>query len=875
MIFMPRFARRLRALTRRARVERELADELQLHIELEQQKNERLGMSPNDARRAALLTFGGVERYKEEARDVRGVGLLEHAGQDLRIALRGMRKTPGFTATVILTLGLGVGATSAIFSIVNAVLLRPLPYGRPAELVRVYSQVPASTIPKFSVSIPDYLDFKARNRVFTDMAMWLNSTMTLTDGGGEPERLSSIFASDNLFSLFGIAPLHGRLFAPGEADGSVVLSYGVWARRFGADSSVVGRRITLNGSAKTVIGVLPPSFRLFTRDVDVWAPAILQQIPKYQNRGNHLLRVVARLRPGVTVDEAQRDMRRVSSQLAVEYPRENQGWAANVYSLRNEVVGDVSRPLLILLSASALVLLIACLNVANLQLTRSAARARELTVRRALGASRGRLIGQLLVESGTFAALGGLLGVVLGVAGTRSLISLAPQGISRLDEVSLDGWVFGFAMSVAIVTGLVFGLWPALRASDPEIGRNLRDGGRGSAGTMHAWRVRGAFVVAELALAVLLLVGAGLVLQSFRRIVNLDLGIRTDQAVAMRLTIPARVPDSAQIAFYRELQRRVLAVPGMTAISASDRAPAQQGGISDGIRLPERPEANASGTLMSQVSAVVPDYFRTMGTPLLRGRDFSWDEPQQVAIVNAAAASRFWPSSDALGKHVGFGRRRTDSGFVVVGVVADVRRGDITAREDPMVYLPLPAVADLVRSMMVIVRGSLGTAATVSAVKRAVHDLDATIPLYEIRTVDDIVGDAVVQPRLNATLLAAFAALALLLAVVGIYGVVSYSVAQRRQEIGVRVALGAQPADVFRLVVRQGALLATVGAAIGLVASFLLTPVLRSWLYEIEPGDPLTFAGVAALLIAIALLATMVPARRATKVDPVLAMRAE
>ena len=565
----------------------------------------------------------------------------------------------------------------------------------------------------------------------------------------------------------------------------------------------------------------------------------------------------------------------VSSQLAVEYPRENQGWAANVYSFRNEVVGDVSRPLLILLSASALVLLIACLNVANLQLTRSAARASELTVRRALGASRGRLISQLLVESGTFAALGGLLGVVLGVAGTRSLISLAPQGISRLDEVSLDGWVFGFAMSVAIVTGLVFGLWPALRASDPEIGRNLRDGARGSAGTMHAWRVRGAFVVAELALAVLLLVGAGLVLQSFRRIVNLDLGIRTDQAVAMRLTIPARVPDSAQIAFYHELQRRVLAVPGMTAISASDRAPAQQGGISDGIRLPERPEANASGTLMSQVSAVVPDYFRTMGMPLLRGRDFTWEEPQQVAVVNAAAASRFWPGSDALGKHVAFGRRRTDSGFVVVGVVADVRRGDITAREEPMVYLPLPAVADLVRSMMVIVRGSLGTAATVSAVKRAVHDLDVTIPLYEIRTVDDIVGDAVVQPRLNATLLAAFAALALLLAVVGIYGVVSYSVAQRRQEIGVRVALGAQPSDVFRLVVRQGALLATAGAAIGLVASFLLTPVLRSWLYEIEPGDPLTFAGVAALLIAIALLATMVPARRATKVDPVLAMRAE
>ena len=308
---------------------------------------------------------------------------------------------------------------------------------------------------------------------------------------------------------------------------------------------------------------------------------------------------------------------------------------------------------------------------------------------------------------------------------------------------------------------------------------------------------------------------------------------------------------------------------------ASDRAPAQSGGISDGIRLIERPEANVSGTLMSQVSAVVPDYFRTMGMRLLKGRDITWDERQQVAIVNAAAASRFWPGSDAIGKHVGFGRRRADSGLVIVGVVSDVRRGDITSREEPMIYLPLGEVAGLVRTMMVVVRASLGTAATVNAAKRAVHDLDATLPMYEIRTVEDIVGDAVVQPRLNATLLGAFAALALLLAVVGIYGVVSYSVAQRRQEIGVRVALGAQPSDVFRLVVRQGAFLATAGVAIGLLASWLLTPVLRSWLYEIEPGDPLTFIGVAAILVAIALLATAVPARRATKVDPVLAMRAE
>lgn len=876
MTLLRRLRRRFRALAFRGDVERELTDEIQLHIELEQQKNERLGMSPDEARRAALVTFGGVERYKEEARDARGVRLVETVAQDLRYALRTMRKTPAFTAIVILTLGLGVGATSAIFSIVNAVLLRPLPYGNERSLVRLYSQVPDGTIDRFSVSIPDYLDYKARNHVFSDMAMWLNSTMTLSDGG-EPERLAAVVATDNLFSLMGVTPLHGRLFAPGESDHPdvVVLSYGVLARRFGSDSTIVGRRVTLDGSAKTVIGVLPPNFRLYTRDVDVWAPVVIQQVPKYDHRANHLLRVIGRLRPGVTVADAQRDIRRIAATLATEYAREDEGWSANVFSVRSEIVGELTRPLLILLTASALVLLIACINVANLQLTRSAGRGRELAVRRALGAARGRLITQMLIESLTYAAFGGLLGIALGIAGTRALVAAAPGGISRLDEVSLDGRVFAFAMAVALLTGILFGLWPAFRASNPQIGGNLRDGGRGSAGSMHAWRVRGALVVTELSLALTILVGAGLVLQSFRKILDLDLGIRTDNAVALRLTIPGRYADSAIAPFYRELQRGLAAVPGITAVSAADRAPAQGSGASDGIRIVEHPEANASGKLMSQLSVVLPEYFRTMGMKLLTGRDFAWSDGESVAIVNASAATRFWPGTSPLGQHVAFGRRSTDSGLVVVGVVSDVRRGDITLPEEPMIYIPVATAPSFARTMMVVVRGSLGTAATVSAAKRAVHGLDPALPVYEMRTFTDIVGGAVAQPRLNATLLGAFAALALVLAAVGIYGVIAHSVTQRRQEIGVRVALGAQPGDVFRLVVRQGAVLAAAGLAIGLAASWLLTPVLRSWLYEIAPTDPLTFVGVTIVLGVIALVATAIPARRATKVDPVLAMRAE
>jgi predicted permease len=430
-------------------------------------------------------------------------------------------------------------------------------------------------------------------------------------------------------------------------------------------------------------------------------------------------------------------------------------------------------------------------------------------------------------------------------------------------------------MVVALTTGILFGLWPALRASNPRLSGTLRDGGRGSTAGIRAWRIRGALVVAELSLALMLVVGASLVLQSFRKIVNLDLGIRTENAITVRLTVPARYPDTAQTPFYRELQARLLATPGITSMSASDREPAQGGGISNDIRLIERPEANASGTLMSQLSAVIPDYFRTMGMRLLAGRDIGWSEAQRVAVVNAAAAKQFWPGSSALGKHVGLGRRATDSGFTVVGIVSDVRRGDVTLPEEPMLYIPLASVARVVRTMTIVVRGSLGTAQTVNAVKRAVHDLDATLPLYDVQTVNDIVDQSVAQPRFNATLLGAYAALALILAIVGIYGVVSRSVTQRQQEIGVRVALGAQPRDVFGLVVRQGLTLAAIGVAIGLVGSWLLTPVLRSWLYEMEPGDPLTFGAVAGILVTVALLATAIPARRATKIDPVLAMRAE
>jgi predicted permease len=874
-MFLHRIIRRLRALVQRDTVERELSDELRFHVDMETEKLMARGMARDDARRSALLTFGGVERYKEEARDVRGVRPLETVLQDLRYGARSMRKSPVFTIVVVLTLALGVGATTAIFSIVNAVLLRPLPYERSEELVRIYSQVPDGTLDRFSMSPLDYLDFRQRNRAFTDVAMWLNGTMTLLEGN-EPERLSSVHGSENLFQVFGVRAERGRLFAAGDAErgDAIVLSNGLWVRRFSSDTAIVGRKIRVNGTSRTVVGVLPASFRFYSRDVDVWTPLMQTTIPGYENRSQHLLSVVARLRAGFSAESAQQDVRRVAAELAAEFPKTNEGWTANAFGIRQEIVGDVRRPLTILFASSMFVLLVACINVANLQLTRGASRARELAVRRAIGASRTRLVAQLLSESLALAVAGGVLGLVVGVAGMRALVAIAPEGqISRLDEVSLDGSVFAFTMLVSIATGLLFGLWPALRGSDPELGRSLRDGGRTSTGGALP-RVRRALVIAEVSLALVLLVGAGLVLQSFARMVRVDLGIKSEQLVALRLSLPGRYSDSAQIPFHEELQRRLLARPGITTMSAADRAPVQAGGISTDIRLIERPDAN-DGKLMSFATIVVPDYFRTMGTPLLRGRDLRWNEPGRSIVVNEAAARRFWPGDNPLGKHIGFGRRRIDSGFTVVGVVADVRRGDITLPEEPMVYMPLSAAPNLSRTMTIVVRGTLGTAGTIAAARAVIRELDPGLPVYDVRTVDTIVSQTVAQPRLNTTLLSAFAALALVLAVIGIYGVVSFSVAQRTQELGVRMALGAQPADVFRLVVREGAILAVLGVGVGIVASRLTTPVLASWLYGIQPRDTATFVVVAAGLVAVAVLASVIPALRATRVDPVLAMRGE
>ena len=878
MRFVRQLLRRWRALTRRADVEQDLDDEMRFHLEMEVEKHRREGLAPDAARRAALVSFGGVDRFKEEARDARGVRLLEELAQDMRYAARMLRKSPGYSLLVALTLALGIGANTAIFSVVDAVLLRPLPYDDPDRLALVYAQNPDRSVPRFSVSYADWLDWRRQNRVFTDIALWMGGTSMLGGGSdGEPERLQATFVTDNFFPLLGVRAASGRLFLPGEAerdgDRAVVLSYGLWTRRFGASPNLVGQTIQLSGQSRVVAGILPREYTLFGQPVDVYMLLLPSMIPGVESHGQHMTQAIARLRPGVTLAQAQRDMESVAARIAAEHP-DVKGWGSNVFGLMAELTRNIEQPLLVLLAASVLVLLIACINIASLQLTRGGTRARELAVRRALGATRRRLVAQLLVESGLLALIGGAAGLGVAVATMRILVRLVPNGsVPRLEEVAINGRLLLFTVGTALATGLLFGLWPALRAADPRLGTSLREGGRKGAGNAQSPRLRRALVVTEVALALVLVVGAGLVIQSFRRMLSVNPGFRPERLATMQLSLPrGRYPDSVQFDFYRALIARLTANPAVRGAAAVNVPPFGGGGIVTNIRLIGQPPAADGSKLMSPVVVVTPGYFKVMGISLLRGRDVAWTDRRATLIVSSSAARRLWPNEDPLGKRIAFGQRDT-VGAEIVGVVADARTRQLTGDPLPLIYMLSSGASSIVRTMTVIVQGNAPVPVMLGAAKSTLRDLDATLPLYNVRSMEQVIDASIAQPRLNTTLLSIFAAVALLLATVGIYGVVSYSVSQRTHEMGLRMALGARTSDVRGMVVREGALLAVAGIALGLVASRLTTPVIASWLYGVSPGDPLTFAGVALLLVAIALAASWIPARRATRVDPVIAMR--
>jgi putative ABC transport system permease protein len=796
---------------------------------------------------------------------------------DVRYALRMLVKTPAFTAVAVLTLALGIGANTAIFSVVNALLIRPLPYSSPDRLVMVWQDMRPRGGPAREWATPgSFADLKGAANIFENVAAVQGWLPALT-GMGEPEPLVGEQVSHEYFDVLGVHAALGRDFIEAEdvpgAPRVVVLGHGLWARRFGSDPAVIGRIVTLGGEPHEIVGVMPDGFRpAVLPTAELWRPRRLNL--SNPSRGAFVLRTVARLKPGLGFEQASSSASVLARQVEQAHPESNKGVGINLVSLTDQVVGDIRPGLLVLLGAVGFVLLIACVNIANLLLARGSGRAREIAVRMALGAMRQRVIQQLLTESVLLAAIGGALGVLLGVWGVAALVAAAPDGAPRLNEVGLDGTVLGFAILLTLLTGVFFGLAPALQASHAEFTTALKEGARGTAGGA-GHRARRTLIVAEIAVALVLLVGSGLLLRTFLRLQAFDLGF-DPQRVLVGTVIPpqAKYPTDAQrITFYDQLVDRAAALPGVQTAAISSVIPF--GGDSDmSLWIEGRPAPrDDSESLATWYRLVSADYLKAMSIPLRRGRGFERNEPAPVVIVSDTAARRFWPSEEALGRHVRFSEKADAPWFTVVGVAGDVRVRGARGDARPEMYLPYWQLPE--PGVNVVLKTAGDPALLAAPLRQAVRAIDPDMPVSGLAPMGSLVADSISQPRFFALLVAIFAGLAMTLAAVGIYGVMSYAVAQRTSEIGVRMALGAARRDIFQLVVGDGLRLAAIGVAIGLAGAFLIARSLTTLLFDIRPGDPLTFVSTAVLLLGVAALASFIPALRAARVDPMVALRRE
>jgi putative ABC transport system permease protein len=796
--------------------------------------------------------------------------------QDIRYGVRGLWKSPGFAAAAVLVLALGIGANSAIFSVVNAVLLRSLPYANAERLVWVGGKVGSN--PRASVSPADFVDYRAQSNSFEEFAASTSVAVPLNlTGAGEPERLIGSAVTTNYFRAFGVKPLLGRTFNPEEektAGGPpvVVLSHGLWQRRFGADPNVIGKTVTIDGKTATIVGVAPQSFQ-YPAGTEVWAPLTFDS-PEMKVRRAHFLRPIGLLKPNVSLAQAQAETDVIARRLEQQYPESNTKWSLNLVPLQEQVVGSVRTSLWVLLGAVGFVLLIACANVANLMLARATARHKEIAIRTALGASRARVVRQLLTESLLLSLLGGAVGVLLAMWSVDVLVSLAQGNVPRAAEIGIDARVLGFTLAVSVLTGAVFGLFPALRASKPDLNEVLKEGGRSSVGVRHN-RVRSSLVVAEVALALMLLVGAGLLIRSFVGLQRVNPGFDPRGVLTMRVSLSrskyAKPEQGAQ--FFDQLQQRVAALPGVEAVGTISELPLSGQPNDTYFTVAEHPPQDSTQQVTADFRRINHDYFHAMSIPLLRGRPFTEQEARgdaKVVVINETLARSFFPDEDPLGKHLVI-ELDGKAPYEIVGVVADVRHRSLETGVYQMMYVPTLKVSN----NNLVLRTASDPAAMASAVRQQVAAIDKDQPVSAIRTMTDVLSESVAQQRFRTMLLAAFAAVALLLAAVGIYGVISYSVTQRTHEIGVRMALGAQRRDVVRLVVRGGLALTLLGVCLGLAGSFALTRVMSGLLFGVSATDPVTFAAITALLTAVALLACYLPARRATRVDPMVALRYE
>lgn len=860
--------RRVRALFRKNQLDSEMNDEMRLHLELQTERNRAAGMSAEDARFAAQRQFGNVASVQEQAREQRGFIWLEQMGQDLRFGARQLRRNPGFAVTAIATLALGIGATTAIFSVVNGVLLKPLPYAEPAQLVQVFETWgPGGHNP---VSPGAMLDWREQGTLFEGFAAYTNVALNLT-GTGEPERVNGVRMTANALQLLRARPVVGRLLAADEdqagAPKVVVLAHSLWQRRFGGDPAIIGQSVQFNGESHTVVGILPPGF-LAQSSQEFVIPFVFPKQWREQRAG-HFLQVIGRLKPGVSLEQARAELAAIRQRTDALYPAWKKSWGNDVVPLQEHLASELKPAFLVLLVAVGCVLLIGCANIANLLLAKAVARGKEMAVRAALGASRGRMVRQLLSESLLLALAGGVLGLLVAVWGVdalrRTVIALnAP----RAHEIVVDPVVLGFALGAAMLTGLGFGLVPAWQAARPQLRDALQGAPRGSTGTGD--RKRHMLIVGEVALAFILLVGAGLTLISFSRVMRESPGFDPHQGVTMQLSLPEqKYRNNAQRAdFYARLLERVAALPGVEAAGVGNALSLQGETPDQFFRIPGRSPQAEPGYAADYINCT-PGFLEALGVPLRRGRTFARGDTN-AALIGAAMERDHFVGEDPLGRQVGLDNQTWE----IVGIVGDLRTRGITRPARPVVFRPISA-AEAPRLGHLVVRSTASNASLVAAIREVLRDLDPALPIAAVRTLEDVVEGAVARGRLTFLLLAAFAGTALLLAAIGLYGVVAYTVTQRTREIGIRLALGASPRRVLRQVLGHGLKLVVLGLILGALGAAGLTRLLASLLYQVSPADTLVFGGMALLLLAVALAAAWLPARRAAKVDPMVALRAE
>ncbi len=796
---------------------------------------------------------------------------------DIRYAVRSLVKQPGFAIVAVLALGFGIGATTSIFTVVNGVLLRPLPYEQPDRLVWLWSGTTGSVISRAGVAPLDLDDYRRDTKSFERLAGFLYGSWNLT-GDGSPSRLLGVRVTDGFFETLGVRPLLGRTFAADEQrDGRndiVIFSYGFWQREYAGDKAILGRKVTMDGKTFEVVGVMPPGFQ-FPPEADMWAPVGLGG-EQMTSRSFKTLRMFGRLKPGVAIEQAQADTRQVDSQLAREYSDTHRGFSIHLATLEQEEVGSVRATLILFMSAVFLVLLIACANVANLLLARAVGRQKELAIRNAVGASRARLVRQLLAESGVLALAGGLLGLAFSFAGVRLLLALNTGTLPRVQEIHIDWTVLAFTLGVTLITGLVFGIAPALRASRVDPQRVIQETARGSSGNLAGQRVRSAVVVIEVALSATLLIGAGLLGRSLDRILSEKPGFNPENllTVQIALTDKAYATDRQRIvAFFEQLLNGLAAVPGIEAAGASNRIPLS-GQVNDvGFWMPGDAASDPSKEQMASIRVTTPGYFRAMSAPLLEGRFFEWSDTREkpwMLLVNDAFARKYFPNGSAVGKQLmlNVGAPKI---FEVAGVVGNFRQASLSAEPLPEVYSAVTQTT--IGGLTLVVRSTIAPAALTAAVRKQIESIDRNVPVYNIRPMNQIVADSISQPRFRTVLLGVFSVAAVLLACLGIYGVIAFSVTERRNEIGIRMALGAETSDVLRLVVGHGLALAGIGLAIGIAISLALGRLLRSVLYGVSEVDPATYGFAILLFMVVAGLASYLPARRALRLDPVAALR--